>query len=78
MSQQVIVAKKTSKNQITLPKEIVDRFPGVDYFAVRSEDGTIVLEPFLQSRADEVRRKLASLELSEDDIASAVAWSRSQ
>jgi bifunctional DNA-binding transcriptional regulator/antitoxin component of YhaV-PrlF toxin-antitoxin module len=78
MRQPVIVAKNTSKNQITLPKEIVDRFPGVDYFAVRSEDGTIVLEPFVQSRADEVRRKLASIDISEDDIANAVAWARGQ
>jgi bifunctional DNA-binding transcriptional regulator/antitoxin component of YhaV-PrlF toxin-antitoxin module len=78
MRQPVIVAKNTSKNQITLPKEIVDRFPGVDYFAVRSEDGTIVLEPFVQSRADEVRRKLASIDIGEDDIANAVAWARGQ
>ena len=37
------VAKKTSKNQLTLPKAIVDRFPGVSYFDVREEDGRIVL-----------------------------------
>jgi hypothetical protein len=30
-----MLAKKTSKNQITLPKAIADRFPGVDYFDVR-------------------------------------------
>ncbi|MBP1732475.1 MAG: hypothetical protein H6Q55_2904 [Deltaproteobacteria bacterium] len=26
-----MLAKKTSKNQLTLPKEIVKEFPGVDY-----------------------------------------------
>jgi len=76
MRRQVMVAKKKSKNKITLPKEIVDRFPGVDYFTVRSDDGSIVLEPFLQSRADEVRAKLARLEIGEDDISGSVAWSR--
>lgn len=39
------MAKKTSKNQLTLPKAIVDRFPGVDYFDVREEDGRIILSP---------------------------------
>ena len=32
-----MIAKKTSKNQLTLPKKIVDRFPDVDYFDVRVE-----------------------------------------
>ena len=27
-----MLAKKTSKNQLTLPKEIADKFPGVDLF----------------------------------------------
>ncbi|HSW29237.1 MAG TPA: AbrB/MazE/SpoVT family DNA-binding domain-containing protein, partial [Longimicrobiales bacterium] len=34
-----------SKNQLTLPKAVVDRFPGVGYFAVREEGGRIVLSP---------------------------------
>ena len=29
-----MLAKKTSKNQITLPKEIALKFQGVDYFDI--------------------------------------------
>ena len=34
-----MLAKKTSKNQLTLPKEVADKFPGTDYFDVRVEGG---------------------------------------
>ena len=30
-----MLAKKTSKNQITLPKAVISRFPAVEYFDVR-------------------------------------------
>jgi len=33
-----MLAKKTVKNQITLPKAVITRFPGVEYFDV-STDG---------------------------------------
>lgn len=71
-----MLAKKTSKNQLTLPKEIVKDFPGVDYFDVRKEDGRIILEPFVPSRADEVRRRLEQLGIEESDVAEAIAWAR--
>jgi bifunctional DNA-binding transcriptional regulator/antitoxin component of YhaV-PrlF toxin-antitoxin module len=71
-----VLAKKTSKNQITLPKQIVKRFPGVDYFDVREEAGSIVLSPLRPSKADEVRAKLAELGISEEDVVDAVRWSR--
>lgn len=71
-----VLAKKTSKNQLTLPKEVVNGFPGVDYFAVRAEDGRIILEPFVPSRADQVRQKLADLGIDEQDVTDAVAWAR--
>ncbi|MCC6309681.1 MAG: AbrB/MazE/SpoVT family DNA-binding domain-containing protein [Trueperaceae bacterium] len=71
-----VLAKKTSKNQLTLPKEVVNGFPGVDYFAVRAEGGRIILEPFVPSRADQVRQKLADLGIDEQDVTDAVAWAR--
>lgn len=71
-----MLAKKTAKNQITLPKDIASRFPGVVYFDVREEDGRIVLEPLRLSRADEVRAKLAALGITEADVSEAVAWAR--
>jgi bifunctional DNA-binding transcriptional regulator/antitoxin component of YhaV-PrlF toxin-antitoxin module len=71
-----VLAKKTSKNQITLPKVIAQRFPGVEYFDVREEGGRIVLEPQRPSRAPEVRAALRRLGVTEGDVADAVAWAR--
>ncbi|GAB4267560.1 MAG: AbrB/MazE/SpoVT family DNA-binding domain-containing protein [Deferrisomatales bacterium] len=71
-----MLAKKTSKNQITLPKAIVSRFPGVDYFDVREEDGRIVLQPVRIGRADAVREKLDELGITEEDVRDAVNWAR--
>lgn len=71
-----VLAKKTVKNQITLPKKIADRFPGVDYFDVRSDDDRIVLEPLKPERTGQVRAKLARLKITEADIVRAVAWAR--
>ncbi|TVR98150.1 MAG: AbrB/MazE/SpoVT family DNA-binding domain-containing protein [Trueperaceae bacterium] len=71
-----MLAKKTSKNQITLPKAIASRFPGVDYFDVSEVDGRIVLAPVRPSRADEVRDRLERLGITSDDVADAVAWAR--
>jgi hypothetical protein len=71
-----MLAKKTSKNQITLPKAIVSRFPGVDYFDVVEEDGRIVLVPLRESRADEVRQSLRDLGITEEDVKDAVQWAR--
>lgn len=40
-----MLAKKTSKNQFTLPKKIVKEFPDIEYFNVEVERKTIVLTP---------------------------------
>jgi bifunctional DNA-binding transcriptional regulator/antitoxin component of YhaV-PrlF toxin-antitoxin module len=73
-----MLAKKTSKNQLTLPKAVVANYPDVDYFDVRDEDGRIVLVPLRPSRAEEVRDKLVQLGLSEQDVDAAVTWAREQ
>ncbi len=73
-----MLAKKTSKNQITLPKRIVEQFPDVDYFEVRAEDGHIILEPARPGEAREVRKKLAELAVHESDVDAAIAWARSR
>jgi hypothetical protein len=38
-----MLAKKTSKNQVTLPKAIVRQLPDADYFEVFLRDGEVVL-----------------------------------
>ncbi len=40
-----MLAKLTSKNQITLPKAVASAFKGTDYFDVTHEDGRIMLTP---------------------------------
>ena len=71
-----MLAKLTSKNQITLPKAILSSLPSCDYFEVTSEDGVIRLAPVRISRADAVRAKLDELGITERDVADAVAWAR--
>ena len=70
------LAKKTSKNQITLPKKVINQFPDVEYFDVRCENGAIVLYPVDLDRADRVREKLEGLGITEKDIGEAIAWAR--
>ena len=71
-----MLAKITSKNQLTLPKSITEAVGPAQYFEVEARDGQIVLTPVRIQRADAVRAKLAELGLSEKDIAAAVDWSR--
>lgn len=71
-----MLAKMTSKNQITLPKSVVSQIPASDYFDVEVEAGRIVLTPVRVQKADAVREKLAQLGIDEADVAAAVAWAR--
>ena len=71
-----MLAKKTTKNQITLPKAVVTRFSGVDYFDVSTDGKCIILRPLQESRANEVRARLAQLGIDQKDVTAAVTWSR--
>lgn len=73
-----MLAKITSKNQITLPKAVIREYPGARYFEVQSGDGRIVLTPVRIGRADAVRDKLAALGITEADAGAAVKWARSR
>jgi hypothetical protein len=73
-----MLAKKSSKNQITLPKAIVASFEGVDYFDVSTQDGRIILEPVRTTKGSEVRSKLESLGMRETDIDLALRYARSK
>ena len=72
----IMIAKKTSKNQLTLPKKIVDRFPGVDYFDVRADEDKITLSPVRPDRLEEVWAHLRKLGMTERDVRDAVSWAR--
>ena len=71
-----MLAKLTSKNQLTLPAAILEKVPGVVYFEVQAEDGRITLTPVRVSQADAARDKLAQLGITEQDVEDAVAWAR--
>ena len=72
-----MLAKLTSKNQLTLPRAVIAAVQATEYFDVTTENGRIVLTPVRVNRADGVRAKLAELGLSETDVTDAVAWVRS-
>ncbi len=71
-----MLAKLTSKNQLTLPKSITTAVGATQYFDVEASNGCIVLTPVRIQRGDAVRAKLAELGLAERDVADAVAWVR--
>ena len=71
-----MVAKLTSKNQLTLPKVVVADFRGYEYFEVSQEHGRILLTPVRINRAAAVRAKLAELGVAEGDVAAAIDWAR--
>ena len=71
-----MLAKITSKNQLTLPKSITAAVGPAEYFEMETRNGQIVLTPVRIQRADAVRAKLVELNLDEQDVADAVTWSR--
>jgi translation initiation factor IF-1 len=72
-----MLAKMTSKNQLTLPKSVVESVGTAEYFDVEVRSGQIVLTPVRMQRGDAVRAKLAELGLTDGDVADAVQWARS-
>lgn len=71
-----MLAKMTVKNQITLPKAVITRFSGVEYFDVSTDGTSIILRPLQRSRLDEVRAKLEQLGITEQDVTDAISWAR--
>jgi hypothetical protein len=75
-----MLAKKTSKNQLTLPQEIVANFPDVVYFDVSVKERKIILAPVRISPVDQnleaIRDKIVKLGITTDDIEESVTWAR--
>ena len=75
-----MLVKKTSKNQITLPKEVLKRFPSVEYFEVRSEEDRIVLIPVKAVPSnltiEKIRNRIRKAGLTGRDVEEAVKWAR--
>jgi len=75
-----MLAKKTYKNQITIPQVVIRGFPGVEYFDVQQRDQEIVLKPVKISSSSEdlekIRKKIEDLGITEKDIDEAIRWAR--
>lgn len=75
-----MLAKKTSKNQVTLPKKILKEIPETDYFDVSLREGSVVLRPVTvaehHSRLITVREKIRELGIKSTDIDKSIQWAR--
>lgn len=75
-----MLAKKTSKNQLTLPKSVAGKFKEFDYFDVSLRDNIIILKPVritpAESTLEGVRDKIEALGLKDKDIKEAIRWAR--
>ncbi len=71
-----MLAKLTSKNQLTLPKAAVEAAGSPEYFEIEVRAGQLLLSPVSIQRANALRGKLAELGLQDADLALAVAWAR--
>ena len=75
-----MLAKKTSKNQVTLPKKALREIPETDYFDVTTKGGVLILRPVTVSepgsRLATVRQKIKDLGIEPKDLDRAIAWAR--
>ena len=75
-----MLAKMTSKNQITIPKKIIDQLPDVEYFKVELKDGVVMLKPLktYDTSLEKIRTKVKKLGLQENTVKEAIKWARSK
>jgi hypothetical protein len=74
-----MLTKRTSKNQVTLPKALLEQLPEADYFDATVEEGAVVLRPVRITPLvdiDRVRDRLAESGLTARDAKAAVRWAR--
>ena len=63
-------------NRLVISREALSRFPETQHFDVDIADGRIVLTPAQTIPITEVWEHIASLGLTEADIADAIDWAR--
>jgi bifunctional DNA-binding transcriptional regulator/antitoxin component of YhaV-PrlF toxin-antitoxin module len=75
-----MLAKMTSKNQITIPKKIIEQLPDVEYFEVELRDGVVMLKPLktYNTSMERIRTKVKKLGLQENTVKEAIEWARSK
>jgi bifunctional DNA-binding transcriptional regulator/antitoxin component of YhaV-PrlF toxin-antitoxin module len=75
-----MLAKMTSKNQITIPKRIIEQLPDVEYFEVELKNGVVMLKPLktYDTSLERIRTKVKKLGLQENTVKEAIEWARSK
>jgi len=75
-----MLSKITSKNQITIPKKILDQIPDVKYFDVGLQDGVVLLKPLklYDTNLDQIREKIKKIGLKPNSVNEAIRWARSK
>lgn len=75
-----MLVKRTSKNQLTLPKKVADSFQDIVYFDVTEQKGNIILAPVrmvpVTCTLENIRKKMRELKMNQSDVARAVLWAR--
>ena len=71
-----MLAKLTTRNQVTIPKSIITTFADVKHFDIEAKNGCIILKPIRINRADEVREKLEEMDINDQDVRDAIEWAR--
>jgi hypothetical protein len=75
-----MLAKLTAKNQITIPKKVIDQLADVKYFDVQLKDGVVVLKPLrvYDTDLEQIRSRIKKFGLKPDCVAEAIRWARSK
>jgi bifunctional DNA-binding transcriptional regulator/antitoxin component of YhaV-PrlF toxin-antitoxin module len=75
-----MLAKMTSKHQITIPKRIIVQLPDVEYFEVELKNGVVLLKPLknYDTSLERIRTKVKKLGLQENTVKEAIKWARSK
>ncbi len=76
-----MLCKRTYKNQVTIPKKVMEKFADAEYFEATAEEGKITLTPVEisprgKSGLDKIRKKMSALGVTSRDVDEAIAWAR--
>ena len=74
-----MLTKKTMKNQVTIPKALIEQLPPTEYFDAEVVGGALVLRPVqVVPLADigQVRGRLKRGRVRPDEVQHAVRWAR--
>lgn len=71
-----MIAKMTSKNQLTLPKAVVESLGTPEYFDIETRGGQLILTPVQLQRTDALRERIREMGVTEQDVKDAVTWAR--